>query len=125
MNAGYTYLHSEVTRAAPGAAVGSPLFDAPKHSATLWTDYALPIGGEIGGGLNYVSSRYGQTSAPIEKVPSYVTFDAMAKYPLSDQIGVQVNVYNITDKYYYDQIHGFHITPGAGRSALFSLNVKY
>ncbi|HEX4504684.1 MAG TPA: TonB-dependent siderophore receptor [Alphaproteobacteria bacterium] len=125
VNAGYTYLHSEVTRAAPGAAVGSPLFDAPKHSATLWTEYALPIGGEIGGGLNYVSSRYGQTSAPIELAPSYITFDAMAKYPVTDNIGVQVNIYNITDKYYYDQIHGFHISPGAGRSALFSLNVKY
>jgi catecholate siderophore receptor len=38
---------------------------------------------------------------------------------------LQVNVYNLTDRYYYDQIHNWHIVPGAGRSALFSASFKY
>ena len=36
--------------------------------------------------------------APIEQAPGYVTFDAMAKYTITDQLDVQVNVYNIDDK---------------------------
>ncbi len=126
VNAGYTYLESTTLKSAPGAApVGSVLANVPKHSATLWTEYRLPFGVEVGGGLNYVSRRIGQNTAPIETAPGYVTFDAMAKYQLTEQIGLQVNVYNITDKYYYDQLHPFHIVPGAGRSALFSANFKY
>ena len=126
ISAGYTYLESAVLKSAAGAAaVGAPLANVPKHSATLWTEYRLPYGVEIGGGVNYVGRRIAQNTPPIETAPGYVTFDAMAKYALTRQIELQVNVYNITDRYYYDQLHPFHIVPGAGRSALFSLNYKY
>jgi len=119
-------LESAVLKSAPGAAaVGAPLANVPKHSATLWTEYRLPYGLEVGGGINYVGRRIAQNTPPIETAPGYLTFDAMAKYVLTRQIGLQVNVYNITDKYYYDQLHPFHIVPGAGRSALFSLDYKY
>ena len=36
----------------------------------------------------------------------------MAKYPLTDRLDLQLNVYNLTDEYYYDQIHPAHIVPG-------------
>jgi catecholate siderophore receptor len=97
----------------------------PKHSASLWMEYRLPSGVEVGGGLNYVGRRIAQNTAPIEKAPGYVTFDVMAKYRLSEQIGLQVNVYNLTDRYYYDQLHPFHIVPGAGRSVLVSTHFNY
>lgn len=126
VNAGYTYLESTTLKSAPGAAAaGSPLNNVPKHSATLWTEYWLSFGMEVGGGLNYVSRRIGQNTPPIETAPGYVTFDAMVKDQLTEQIGLQVNIYNITDKYYYDQLHPFHIVPGAGRSALFSATFRY
>jgi catecholate siderophore receptor len=38
---------------------------------------------------------------------------------------VQLNVYNLTDEYYFDQVHPAHIVPGAGRSALFSTSFKF
>ena len=47
-----------------------------------------------------MGSRYAQTTAPIEKAPDYWTLDAMAKYTINDSFDVQVNVYNLTDKYY-------------------------
>ncbi len=34
-----------------------------------------------------------------------MTLDAMAKYTINDQMDVQVNVYNLTDKLYYDMMH--------------------
>ncbi len=118
----YTYLDSKVIKTAPGGpAVGMPLFNAPKGSFNLWTTYQLPYKIEIGGGVNHVSSRLGQNTPPIETAPGYTTVDAMAKYQLSQRIRVQLNVYNIGDTYYYDQLHGFHIIPGPGRSALLTL----
>ncbi|HLG88247.1 MAG TPA: TonB-dependent siderophore receptor [Alphaproteobacteria bacterium] len=126
IHAGYTYLESTTLKSAPGAApVGSPLDNTPKHSIALWTEYTLPFGLEIGGGATYLSRQIVQNTAPIERVPAYIEFDAMAKYELTSQIGLQVNVYNITDKYYYADLHAFHVIPGAGRSALFSVNFRY
>jgi catecholate siderophore receptor len=126
IHAGYTYLHSVQQESTPGAAaVGSVLANVPKHSATVWSEYRLPFGLELGGGINYMSSRVAQNTPPIETAPGYVTFDAMAKYPLTEQVVLQVNFYNLTDRYYYDQLHGFHIIAGAGRSALFSASLMY
>ena len=54
---------------------------------------------QIGGGGEYVGSRYAQTTAPIEQVPGYMTLDAMARNtPSTTECDVQVNVYNLTDK---------------------------
>ena len=35
------------------------------------------------------------------------------------------NLNNLTNKYYYDQIHPAHIVPGAGFTALIGLNFKF
>ena len=77
---------------------------------------------EVGGGGEYVGSRYAQTSVPVEQAPGYVTFDAMAKYTITDQLDAQVNVYNIVDTTYYDMMHFAFVVPGAGRSAMLTLN---
>ena len=39
----------------------------------------------------------------MKQVPGYWVFNAMAKYPLSEHIELRANVYNLADKYYYDQ----------------------
>ena len=46
----------------------------------------------------------------------------MAKYRVNDQLDLQLNVYNLTDKYYYDMMHFAFVVPGAGRSAMLTLN---
>jgi catecholate siderophore receptor len=126
IQAGYSYLDSHVIKSAAGAApVGSPLMNTPKNSFTVWTTYILGGGFEIGGGGRYVSSQYTQNVPPIKTVPSYWTFDAMAKYDISEKLSLQLNVNNVFDKYYYDQLHFFHVVPGPGRTALLSLNFNY
>jgi catecholate siderophore receptor len=37
---------------------------------------------------------------------------------------VQLNVNNVFDKYYYQQLHPFHVVPGAGRTVLLTLNFR-
>jgi len=123
ITAGYTYLDSKVTKSAPGAApVGSKLPNTPEHSLSLFTEYRLGGGFEIGGGTQCVSMRLAQNVAPLRAVPGYWIFDAMVKYDVSERMSLQLNVTNLFDKYYYDALHNFHVVPGAGRTALLSLN---
>ena len=49
----------------------------------------------------------------------------MAKYPLTDSVSSQLNIYNIINESYYDQIHPSHVVPGAGRPAMLTLAVNY
>lgn len=128
-NASYTYLRTQVIKTAPGAPppagsppLGSPLFNAPDSSANLWTSYAFTKQLEAGVGVTYMGQRYGNAT---EKAPGYTTVDAMLKYRINDHLRAQVNIENIGDVNYADALHGFHIVPGAGRSALFSLAADF
>ena len=122
-SAGYDYLSSDTTKTvAGGPPLGLPLVFTPHNHLTFWISYEIMPGLQIGGGGEYMGSRYAQTSAPIEKAPDYLTLDAMAKYAITDKLYVQVNVYNLTGKYYIDMMHFAFVVPGAGRSAMLTLN---
>jgi catecholate siderophore receptor len=123
----YSFLDSETTHSDNPAAGGSPRIGealpiAPRHSAVFQTDYAISDRLAVGGGATYQSSRLGQnTNTSLLRAPGYTIFEARARYRLLDTLIVQANVYNLTDKFYYDQLHPFHVVPGAGRSALLTL----
>ena len=126
ITAGYTYLDGAVTKSAPGAAPpGALLPNTPKNSLDFFSEYRLAGGFEIGAGGEYESSRLAQNTPPLRAVPGYWTFDAMGKYDVNDSWSVQLNVTNLLNTYYYDQIHPFHVVPGAGRTALLSLSFSY
>jgi catecholate siderophore receptor len=123
---GYSYLDSKVTQTAKGAApVGAPLMNTPKHAFTTWTTYRLGERLEFGGGGRFVSSQYTQNVPPIKTVPGFWDFDAMAKYAITTRIAAQVNVNNLFNRYYYDQLHFFHVVPGEGRTLLLSVSATY
>ena len=54
----YTYLDSEVRKSGTASEIGNPLANVPKHSGTLWMNYILPQGIEVGGGIRYVGKRF-------------------------------------------------------------------
>jgi catecholate siderophore receptor len=123
--AGYTYLDSKVTKAAPGAApAGAPLMNTPKNAFSFWSVYEISRL-EFGGGGHFVGSQYTQNVPPIKTVPSYWTFDTMAKYAITPRVAAQVNVNNLTNRYYYEQLHFFHVVPGEGRTALLTLQARF
>ncbi len=79
----------------------------------------------VGGGANYVDSRFGDVTNSVE-VPSYWRYDAMAAYRVSKHLDLQLNVQNLTDKRYFDQVytsHMAHVAPG--RTALLSTNFHF
>jgi len=123
LSASYTYLDGKTVKTVPsGPPLNSPLFNAPKNSVAIWTTYQLPYGIQVGGGLNSVSRRFASlTTTPFTSVPGYTTVDLMLKWQATRRIRLQVNINNLTDRYYYDQLHGFHVVPGEGRTALFTL----
>jgi catecholate siderophore receptor len=127
VNVSYTYLHSQVIKSAPGGPpVGAPLFNAPDSSGNIWTSYAFTRQFEAGVGVTYMGRRYGNATPPtVEIAPPYATIDAMLRYRINDHLRAQVNIYNIADRNYADALHGFHVVPGAGRSALFSLAADF
>ncbi len=127
LSAGYTYLDSQVVTSVPGSApVGSPLINTPEHSITFFTEYIFPFGLGIGGGARYQSERLAQNaSTPVRRADGFWTFEVMAKYIFNEHIQMQLNAYNLTDEYYLEQLHPWHVVPGAGRSAQLSIKFTY
>jgi catecholate siderophore receptor len=114
------------------AAVGARLANVPANTLTFWSNYRFPKRWEAGMGGNFVGSRTASTTAPFDAVtglvkqaPGYWVFNMMVSHPISEHVSIQANIYNITDRYYYDQLHPAHIVPGAGRSALIGFRFKF
>jgi catecholate siderophore receptor len=127
LRASYTYMDSKVIRSTPGGPLlGAPLTITPRNSSAVWIEYQLTTPLEIGAGALQMSSRLGQdTAASYEVAPGYVIFNAMAKYQFSTQTTLQLNVDNLTNRYYIDQLHPFHVIPGEGCMAQLALYVHY
>ena len=136
--ASYTFLDAELvksgaanvgTRTAPvyveGLYDGNEVPSTPKHSFSFWNTYNVTQDLTIGGGATYVDSRFGDAANRIQ-VPDYWRYDAMAAYRISKNLDLQLNVQNLTDKRYFDQVYGSHMAHvAAGRTALLSTNFHF
>jgi len=123
---GYTYL--DATLVDNGFVASGPGFipspfngnrfpNTPQNSATLWTTYLIMPGLTIGGGATYVGQQYGNVNNT-KWIPGYVKYDAMVSYVVNKNFSLQLNLNNLTDKYYFDKAYASHYaTVGAGRSA--------
>ena len=49
----------------------------------------------------------------------------MGSFLFTDHLSLQVNVFNLSNNAYIDQIHPAHVIPAAGTSGLFGLNFKF
>ncbi len=114
------------------AAIGARLANVPADTFNFWSEYRLPRSWELGAGTNYVSSRTASSTVPfdpttglVKQVPGYWVFNAMAEHRLTEHIRLQANMYNIANRYYYDQLHPGHIVLGPGRSALIGLKFNF
>ncbi|TWI54374.1 catecholate siderophore receptor [Pseudomonas duriflava] len=122
---GYTYLDSEIRSSTTASDVGNQMPQTPENNATLWTTYDLTQDFTFGGGATYVDQQFGNTANSVY-IPSYVRYDAMAAYRINKHFDLQLNVQNLTDKRYYDQVfstHMAHVAPG--RTVLLSTNFHF
>lgn len=122
---GYTHLDTEVIKAAPGAVAGAALANAPEDSLSAWINYQLTDRLDFGVGLRYISELLAENTGSDKSIPSYRILDAMGRYRLSDSIAFKMNLINLTNEYYFDQLHPWHVVPGSGFTATFAINVIY
>jgi catecholate siderophore receptor len=126
LTSGYTHLESEQTKSAAGAApAGSELVNAPEDTFTSWAAYTISTRFEVGAGARYVSDQLAQNVPPVKSVESYWALDAMGKYHASDTVTLKLNLTNLTDEYYLDQLHPFHVVPGPGFTAVLAVNALF
>lgn len=139
MSAGYTYLNSELVdggftniakKGEPAHYVSNPnngnqVQNVAKNSATLWTTYQVLPALNLGVGAVAMDKVYGD-AANTKWVPGYVRYDAMARYDVSKEVNLQLNVNNLSDKRYFTKAYASHYASEAeGRSAVLSVNFKY
>ncbi len=135
---GYNYMDGKVTQSlVSNSYKNRALTNTPEHTFNIFTTYEFDSKFEIGGGANFVSERFvsptdssGRTPDPVtggvRNVPSYITFNAMARYPVSKNVELQLNANNLTNEYYFDQIRGnVAAVPGEGRVFLLTTKVKF
>ena len=122
---GYTYLHSKIKDDGVATDEGNRFPNTPENSFSLWSTYKVMPKLTLGAGAYYVGKQYGN-AANTNYIPSYWRFDAMAGYRINKHVGVQLNVFNVFNKTYYDQAYAAHYASIApGRSAILNVSLSY
>lgn len=124
---GYSLLDSRTLASAPGGPIiGAPLPITPRHSGFFSTAYNVTKRLNLGLNISAAADRLGQNTPALYLVaPGYAVLDLSARYRLTRSIDLSVTVNNVADTLYYDQLHPFHVIPGAGRTALAALKAVF
>ncbi|MCV0414083.1 MAG: TonB-dependent siderophore receptor [Brevundimonas sp.] len=135
---GYTYMDSELVRGAvsntgaPNAFEGLQLANTPEHSVSLFSTYRVMARLTLGGGVYYVSDRFGGNQggagggANRVFAPEYTRIDLFGSYELTDRASLQLNIQNAGDEDYILRTNGVHhADPAPGRQAILKLNVRF
>ncbi|MGJ8655219.1 MAG: TonB-dependent receptor [Akkermansiaceae bacterium] len=120
--AGYTYLDTETKKSLDPTAVGDVLGNSPKHSFSIWATYQATDFFTLGGGVRYIGER---TNGGTNTADGYATVDVSATYQVNDDMSVQLNILNLANEEYVDQVGGGHFIPGEGRSAALTVNYSF
>lgn len=99
---------------------GAKLINIPAHTANLLATKAFTIGDEgkvtVGAGVNYVSSRLGETATSFI-LPAYTLTRALVTYEPNKRIRLGVDVTNLFDVTWYASSYStLWVAPGAPRT---------
>jgi catecholate siderophore receptor len=126
--ANYSYLNAKILESATAAERGKNVNNVPRHAFSIWSTYDTPFYGiQVGAGVQFVGHRHLTNANTGLEDGAYAIFDAMVSYPVTDNIKVQLNGYNLGNTDYIASAHagGAHYIPGAGRSAILSTSFKF
>lgn len=116
VQASYTQQKAEITKSLRPAEVGADFARTPEGSLALWSRYDISDAWAVGFGLNYMGETYNGTDpGSREKADAYTLVEMMASYTVNQNLSLQFNGTNLTDKEYIDQLGGGHFIPGEGR----------
>jgi catecholate siderophore receptor len=129
VSASYAYLDGVTVSSGTAAYVGKQMQNLARHSANLWGEYEVTDSFEVGGGFTFLDHRFAD-SGQVANIPSFVVWNAMAAYQVNDQVKIQLNGLNLTDKTYYTGSYYTsaaenHVVPGAGRTVKLSTQLSF
>ncbi len=118
--AGYTRLNDEQLNRLTGKT--GRIDNVAPDTFSIWMNWVASNRFDLGAGARYVDERVVGDS---KRVDDYWAFDAMAEYAYSDSLRFKLNLTNLTDEVYFDQLHPWHVIPGPGLTAIFAINLDY
>ncbi len=131
---GIATMDAEIVEGVGNNLAGSATRWSPELSATLWSTLKLNDKFTIGGGVRYMGEQK-RVVAPGPVAPSngaagvasYAVADAVASYKVSNNVSLQLNVYNLFDKFYVSSLNngGSRFTVGVERSAQLTANIAF
>jgi catecholate siderophore receptor len=112
------------------AVVGSRVGLTPKHSGAAWLSYQATEKLRLAAGVHGASENrplQGTTGAAstTARAAGYAVADAMAEYVFNDTWSAQLNVSNLTNRTYGDQLYPGFVITGAPRTALFTVAARF
>lgn len=123
ISAGYSYLDGEQVNRS--GSTGLRPRELPEHMFSIWNNFQVTEKFGLGVGMTYQDESFinnGNTAV----LPSYTRFDAAAYYDVSEDIRVQVNVENLTDKLYFPNSHSTHqATVAPPLNARFAVTARF
>lgn len=113
-----------------GAGLGSRVGLTPKNTGSAWLSYQLTPQIRVAGGVRGASQNRplqgGSGAASVtSKAPGYVAGDIMAEYKFSPDLYTQVNVTNVTNKLYGDQLYPGFVILGEPRSFKWTVGMRF
>ncbi len=134
VSAAYAYMDAEVVESeavATGSVSGTADIpvkgktpqNVPKNSGTLWTTYRFLQNWEIGGGVYAVGSRFTDNVNEVQ-LPGYMRLDGVLAYH-QPKYDLQLNVYNLLDKKYYESGQVRSALPGVPLSGMLTMTIRY
>lgn len=132
ITAGLARMSAKIVEGSASTLAGTDTRWSPDLTATLWTSYQWNDALTVAGGMRYSSEqkRNVAPNAPLTTapgIPAYAVADAMLRYKVSKNVALQLNVYNLGDRFYVSSLNngGSRVILGANRSALLSANVLF
>ena len=123
VSANYSNMSGEiVSRTGP---TGRTPIELPENTFSVWTRYQVNDVFGFGVGATYQDQSF-INSSNTAVLPAYTRFDVSAYYDITDDMRVQLNVENLTDKLYFANAHSTHqVTVGAPLNATLTLVGKF
>lgn len=126
VTAGYAYQDAEITQTISSTAIkGAAIPLVPKNSGFVWGRWDMNTMWGLGLGITSQSAVYTSTSNKV-KLPGFTRIDAALYFTQNQYIEWQLNIENMTDKYYYSSAHNDNnISIGTPRAYILSANINF
>lgn len=123
-------VNPRIPNGAQQSVVGARVGLTPKHSGAAWLSYQATPSLRVAGGIRGTSENRplaGTTGVALAtaRAAGYVVGDVMAEYVIGETWSAQLNVSNVTNRTYGDQLYPGFVTSGAPRTTLLTIAARF